>query len=63
MLPQWLRVEFPRDLREDNPIKTRFRADVYVRRKHHANGRPNGDIYQLVESTVDLACHFAEEAR
>jgi 5-methylcytosine-specific restriction endonuclease McrA len=49
-LPQWLKVEFPRDLREKNPIKTRFRADVHVRRKHHSDGRPNGDIYLRAEN-------------
>jgi hypothetical protein len=26
--PKWMRVEFPRDLREKYPIGTRFRADV-----------------------------------
>jgi 5-methylcytosine-specific restriction endonuclease McrA len=54
MLPQWLRVEFPRHLREDNPIRTRFRADVHVRRKHHADGRPNGDVYLRAENNSIL---------
>jgi hypothetical protein len=49
-LPNWLRVEFPRQLREKNPIGTRFRADVHVRRKHHSNGRPNGPIYLRADS-------------
>src|SRR5260370_26042408 len=53
-LPQRLRVEFPRHLREDNPIGTRFRADVHVRRKHHADGRPNGDVYLRAESASIL---------
>jgi hypothetical protein len=44
-LPRSLRVEFPRNLREENPIGTRFRADVHVRRKHNAYGRPNGPLY------------------
>lgn len=45
VLPNWLRVEFPRHLRDDNPIKTRFRADVHVRQKHNANGTPKGPLY------------------
>jgi HNH endonuclease len=49
-LPGRLRVEFPRHLREENPIGTRFRADVYVRRKHHAGGSPNGDVYLRAEN-------------
>jgi 5-methylcytosine-specific restriction endonuclease McrA len=49
-LPGWLRVEFPRHLREQNPIGTRFRADVHVRRKHHADWRPNGDVYLRAEN-------------
>lgn len=51
VLPQWLRVEFPRDIREKNPIGTRFRADVHVRRKHHDDGRPNGDVYLRAENS------------
>jgi hypothetical protein len=49
-LPQRLRVEFPRHLREEVPIGTRFRADVYVRRKHHPDGSPNGDVYLRAEN-------------
>ena len=51
VLPEWLRVEFPRDLREKNPMGTRFRADVHVRRKHHDDGRPNGDVYLRAENS------------
>jgi hypothetical protein len=47
ILPEWLRVEFPRHL-------TRFRADVHVRRKHHAGGRPNGDVYLRAENASIL---------
>jgi hypothetical protein len=49
-LPQRLRVEFPRHLREEAPIGTRFRADVHVRRKHHPDGSPNGDVYLRAEN-------------
>ena len=45
VLPGWLKVEFPRHLREENPIGTRFRADVHVRQKHHGDGTPNGPLY------------------
>jgi len=49
-LPQRLKVEFPRHLREENPIGTRFRADVYVRQKHHGDGSPNGPLYLRAEN-------------
>jgi hypothetical protein len=45
VLPQWLKVEFPRDLREANPIGTLFRADVFVRQKHYSNGVAKGPLY------------------
>jgi hypothetical protein len=50
LLPEWLKVEFPRDIREENPIGTRFRADVHVRQKHHGNGSPNGPLYLRAEN-------------
>jgi 5-methylcytosine-specific restriction endonuclease McrA len=49
-LPRDLRVEFPRDLRERNPIGTRFRANVHVRQKHDSFGRPNGPLYLRAEN-------------
>lgn len=39
-----IRVEFPRHLREDNPIGTRFRANVKVSQKTK-NGQPFGNFY------------------
>jgi 5-methylcytosine-specific restriction endonuclease McrA len=39
-----IRVEFPRYLREENPIGTRFRADVKVCQKTNENG-PVGKLY------------------
>jgi hypothetical protein len=39
-----IRVEFPRNLREENPIGTRFRADVKVCQKTNENG-PYGRFY------------------
>jgi 5-methylcytosine-specific restriction endonuclease McrA len=50
LLPDWLRVEFPRDLREANPIGTRFRADVHVRRKHYSGGAQKGPLYLRAEN-------------
>jgi HNH endonuclease len=44
-LPRDIRVEFPRSLREQHPLGTRFRADVKVCQKHWANGQPNGPPY------------------
>src|SRR6266576_5037127 len=52
LLPQWLKVEFPRDLREANPIGTVFRADVYVRQKHYSNGAPKGPLYLRAEKST-----------
>lgn len=42
-----IRVEFPRNLREDNPIGTRFRGDVKVSQKTKDN-QPYGSIYLVV---------------
>ncbi len=45
-LPPDLLVEFPRDLREDYPIGTRFRAMVKVCQKHwNDDGTPKGPPY------------------
>jgi hypothetical protein len=44
-LPSDIRVEFPRSLRAEHPLGTRFRADVKVCRKHFLDGRPNGPAY------------------
>ena len=41
---QEIRVEFPRHLREENPIGTRFRADVKISQKTR-NGKPFGNPY------------------
>jgi hypothetical protein len=43
--PKWMRVEFPRSLREKHPIGTRFRADVIVAQKHWSNGVAKGSPY------------------
>ena len=52
LLPQWLKVEFPRDLREANRIGTIFRADVFVRQKHYPNGNPKGPLYLRTENST-----------
>jgi hypothetical protein len=43
--PSSLRVEFPRYLREQHPIGTRFRADITVGQKHWSHGAPKGPPY------------------
>jgi hypothetical protein len=43
--PKWMRVEFPRSLREKYPIGTRFRADVTVGQKHWSSGAAKGPPY------------------
>lgn len=52
VLPRWLKVEFPRGLREANPIGTLFRADVFVRQKHYANGLPKGPLYLRADNST-----------
>jgi 5-methylcytosine-specific restriction endonuclease McrA len=52
LLPKSLKVEFPRDLREGNPIGTRFRANVFVRQKHYTNGLPKGPLYLRAENST-----------
>lgn len=46
-----IRVEFPRNLREDNPIGTRFRADVKVSQKTK-NGQPYGNPYLVATNNT-----------
>ena len=43
--PKWMRVEFPRHLRERYPIGARFRADVTVGQKHWSSGAAKGPPY------------------
>lgn len=52
--PADVRVEFPRALREEYPIGTRFRATVKVCQKHSShNGEPKGPPY-LVASNIGV---------
>jgi hypothetical protein len=48
--PASTRVWFPRDLRENYPVGTRFYATVKVSRKHYANGEPKGPPYLSASS-------------
>jgi len=43
--PTNINVKFPTALRVENPIGTRFRADVTVCQKHNKDGTPRGQIY------------------
>jgi hypothetical protein len=47
--PSWMRVEFPRSLREQHPIGTHFRADVTVGQKHWGNGSEKGPPYLVAK--------------
>jgi 5-methylcytosine-specific restriction endonuclease McrA len=47
--PKWMRVEFPRTLREKYPTGTRFRADVTVGQKHWSNGVSKGPPYLVAK--------------
>ena len=52
--PPGVRVEFPRSLREELPIGTRFRASVKVSQKHwEHDGSPKGPLY-LVASNIGV---------
>ena len=44
-LPSDLYVDFPRDLRDHNPVGSRFKAKVKVCQKHDAHGHPLGMPY------------------
>ena len=57
MFAEDIRVEFPRALREDNPIGTKFRALVKVAQKtNKKTGKIIGDPYLVAtDKTIDLA--------
>ncbi|WP_160114700.1 HNH endonuclease signature motif containing protein [Aquimarina sp. AU474] len=52
-----IRVEFPRNLREENPIGTRFRADVKVSQKTK-NGEPSGNPYLVATDSSIIKLEF-----
>ena len=61
-LPQDISVEFPRDLRTNHPIGTRFRADVKVCQKHYSDGKPKGNKYLRADTnTIRLVSDFYPE--
>ena len=43
--PKAMRVEFPRKLREQFPLGTKFQARVKVCQKHNKDGTPRGAVY------------------
>ena len=56
------RVEFPRDLRESNPIGTRFRCDLKVCQKHLKNGAPKGNPYLFAHpKSITLLAEFTPD--
>jgi len=57
--PGEMKVEFPRALREEYPIGTRFRANVKVCQKHNADGSVKGVKYLLADkNTIVLDKNF-----
>lgn len=54
---QEIRVEFPRHLREENPIGTRFRADVKVTQKTR-NGKPFGNPYLVANDSSIVKLNY-----
>ena len=59
VLPSDIRVEFPKNLRTNHPIGTRFRADVKVCQKHLSNGQPQGNPYLRADTkTIQLVADF-----
>ncbi|MCX2478370.1 hypothetical protein OQY15_04665 [Pedobacter sp. MC2016-15] len=65
IFPEDIRVEFPRSLREDNPIGTRFKADLKVSQKSNkSNGFPIGPPYLVVDvKTIKIVEDFVPEIR
>ncbi len=61
VFPDNIRVEFPRQLREDNPLGTRFRAVVKVSQKTNKNtGKLIGVPYLTVQpSSIQLVADFS----
>ena len=45
-----MRVEFPRSLREQNPLGTQFRATVKVAQKHNKDGTLRGNPYLIADT-------------
>jgi hypothetical protein len=63
-LPSDWRVEFPRALRDDNPIGTRFRCNLRVCQKHNKDGSVRGQPYLLADklSIVRIEDYTPERA-
>ena len=50
VLPSNMRVEFPRKLRDNSPLGTRFRADLRVAQKtNRSDGAPRGNPYLVAD--------------
>ncbi len=60
--PAEIKVEFPTALRTDNPIGTRFRADVVVCQKHNKDGSVRGPLYlRSVKKTIIKVGNFTPQ--
>lgn len=51
-IPESMRVEFPRSLRDGVPVGTRFRVDGVVAQKHWKDGRPKGPEYFVARKSA-----------
>ena len=61
-LPKDVNVEFPRAMRDQNPIGTRFRADVKVCQKHNKDGSLKGGIYLRADkNSIELINTYKPE--
>ena len=57
--PREMKVEFPKGLREEHPIGTRFRANVKVCQKHNSDGSVKGVEYLRADKkTIVLVKDF-----
>jgi len=52
VIPESMRVEFPRDPREGIPIGTRYELDGVVVQEHWMDGRPNGPEYFVARRSL-----------
>ena len=60
--PAEIKVEFPTALRVENPIGTRFRADVVVCQKHNKDGSIRGPIYlRSIKKTIVKLDNFTPQ--
>lgn len=61
-LPKDIKVEFPKAMRDEHPIGTRFRADVKACQKHNKGGSLKGGIYLRADkNSIELINTYKPE--